>query len=258
MSLRYPLPVARLLGCALLCAAVVARADVTLLLNTRSAGIDGTETIFVAGERLRLETRQGDEHSAMIFDAASDTLTMLDDEERVYLDFNRESAEQLDRVRDQQVAALQKQFEAQLAALPAEERAALERSLHADARPGSAQRRVERQGQTRTVAGFGCQVIEVYVEDDREQTHCVSGRETLGLSEAEYGTLMRMLAALERMAGQDADATLDLGGFPVQTLEFAEGDEILTQLKSIQRGPVALDRFRVPAGYRRQEPLPIH
>ncbi|PWV61670.1 DUF4412 domain-containing protein [Plasticicumulans acidivorans] len=236
-----------------------ALADVTLTLNTRVAGINGNETISIAGERLRLDTEQENERSTMLYDGQSHVLTILDDQERAFLEFTDESAAADARVRAEQQQQADARLEEELAKLPAEERQALEASLRQNVatEAAPAPRRVEHTKQKLTVAGLPCEVVNVYIEQAKDQVHCVTGREALGLSETEFRTLEALLVALERMAGQNDGVSANLGGFPIRTQEYSDGEEMLTELRSIKRENVAAERMRVPEGYRKQEPLPL-
>ncbi len=255
MSLRHHALLGGLLGIA--CAGP-AGADVTLQLATHSGGMQGSETIYIAGDSLRIDTAQDGERSSMLFDAKTQTLTMLDDQEKAYLAFTREAAAQLAQALEQQQKAAQAQLDEQLKTVPAEERQALEATLKAEAGLGAPKRRVERTQRKLNINGYACEVVEVWLADEKEQSHCVSPREALGLSETEFHTFEALLVALERMAGDDGGPARELGGVPVRSEESTEGEELVTELKKIERAPIAAERFKIPDGYRKQDPLPLN
>lgn len=251
-------PAAVLLALCAVAGPTGAIADTTLTLTLKDDGDGGTETIAIAGSRLRFETVQDGERATVLYDGKRRVLTLLDEEEKVYVEFPETSAADVERARADQQRATDARLAEELAKLPAAERSELEASLRGNAATEAVQvpHRIEQTGQHHTVAGLSCTVVNVWVDDEKQEVHCIAGREALGLGEEEYATLTGALVALERMAGQDGSLAAGYGGFPVRSEEFSEGGTLVTELRSLSRAAVPADRLRVPAEYRRQDPPP--
>ncbi|HMV38940.1 MAG TPA: DUF4412 domain-containing protein [Plasticicumulans sp.] len=236
-----------------------APADVTLTYALHDDGDGGSQIIAIAGSRLRFETVQEGERAIVLYDGRRHVLTMLDAEQKAYVEFGESSAAELERASAERQRASDARLGEELAKLPPEERAALEASLRGNVATEAVRvpRRIEQTGQHRSVAGIGCGIVNVWVDDEKQEAHCVASREALGLSEEEFATLTGALSALEQSSGQDGSVAAALGGVPIHSTERGEEDsELVTELRSVSRAAVPAERLRVPPDYQQQEAPP--
>lgn len=250
---------AALLGLCTVAGVLPAAADVTLNYVLRDDGEGGTETIAIAAGRLRMETVQEGERAVVLYDVKRHVLTLLDAEQKAYVEFGESSAAELERASVERQRASDARLGEELGKLPPGERAALEQSLRANAAAEAVQvpRRIEHTGVRRTVSGIACQTVNVWVDDEKQEVHCVAGREALGLNEEDYATLTGALGALEQMSGQDGSVATQLGGVPIHTADRGEEDaELVTELRSVSRATVPSERLSVPPDYTKQDPPP--
>jgi len=214
----------RLLPCLLLfCLIRPGHAQVTLEVAVQSPAGSGTQTFHVASQQLRMDIQLGLTRSSILYDATTDSLTLIDHQEQAYVRINPEQAARL-----------------------------------AQTVPGqSADRELVDTGRVKALnERVACRVYEVYSEGRLAREICLANYRSLGLNPDEYRVFSSLLAALERMAGDTTGKTDRLAGqLPMRTVDYdSAGQAEVTALRSVKRGASGVS-FQVPAGYVEESPF---
>ena len=247
----------------LLCAALLflspAGADTILELVTQSEGKTDPQTIYLAGDRLRMDVSEGLEKNSMLFDAKTNTLTMLDHQEKAYVEITEEDALKLHKGMQDMQQQMKARMQEQMKDMSAEERKAMEQmmsQLGEGMLSEKPQRRIEATEQRQSVSGFDCDIVNLYKDGQKEQQWCITSPEALGMTTSEYQTFAALMAMLDKLAGDEAGTLTQIGGLPVRTVNYEEGEQQeVTALNNVRQEGVAAELFKVPAGYTRQDPF---
>ena len=240
-----------------------AQADSTVVFADAGGGQSkASGKVEISNGRIR-SSSPGDGSAYMIFDAGANHFTMIDVDRKTYMVFDQEQIQELVSMQKRAM----EQMEASLANLPAAQREQMRKMMSgmmgggktgAKARP----HRYVRSGKTETVAGYDCEVLEVYVGEDRIAEQCVVGQEQLGIPADDYNTMKAMQEFIVELVSQ----------FPVvdeQIMEYGEPghDEIPVryshyskmtgttsgELRSINLETIDASRFEIPKGYKQQK-----
>lgn len=240
-------------ACGLLALGATAQAD-ALLHYMDDEGLESQ--ILVRGEIVRMELNEAISGTSgyMLFDAATDQLTVVDDTEQTYTPLTREVMDQQMRELTDMVSDLRRQMEQ----LPPEVRQQLEEQLGIGAEGFDAEIRTRTTGEQRAIGDFTCDEHEVLIDGRVQSTVCVSDPDALGLARDDFdalGALMDRLYelsvnALEAggpMASQMGASLLPrVDGIP---LEVSERDGVTTRLAGISTDDLSPELFTVPDRY---------
>ena len=272
------------LGLTLGAAALPALADTHITFVDEKGNV--SSQIFVKGGKVRMEGDGGNHVS--IYDAASNTATMLLPGEKKYLKLDNESAAQVGAQADaaqqriqaanaqaqaamaahqQQIDQANQQMAAATANLTPEQKAMLEQQMNQSQLPqnnpaaasGGMQVTFKELGTSETVAGHSCKDVQVLVNGQVNATQCVvESPASLGIPAADLKTLQAMREGMQKLMshmgpmGQGMAAALG-HGFSIKTVKqsyrnLAPVTETDT-LKSISTSGVEAGLFSIPAGY---------
>lgn len=227
------------------------------LVDKDAAGTVKAETVISAdGGKVRMD-QQGDATS-IIFQGES--MIVLDHNEQMYVVMD-------DAMLDQLQAAMQ-QMQAQLAAMPPEQRAMVEQMMQGSMPGGGAQPpapRVESLGSD-SWGDYSCTRYAVYEGDDKTQEICAAplddipgGDDVMAALQGMVGFMDKIIAAMPPEIGNlIGDNPLgymaDIDGFPVQGLTF-EGGEMTEEstLESVTEASLDPAIFSPPANYQAQD-----
>lgn len=209
--------------------------------------------------KMRVEPDSGD--ALMIF--RDDVIYNLNTKDKSYIAIDRAA---MKRMADKINPAL-KQMQEQLAKMPPEQRAQMEKMM-GNRMPGmgaSAPQEVRKTSRTGKAAGHSCTYVEVLAGGVLEDEYCVvapgalKGSQELIESSKKIAAMMQeMLSSLnapwvQEMANRQPNFD-KLGGIPVMARHFSNGkpahESTLQALRS-ESLPAAL--FEIPAGYTRKE-----
>jgi uncharacterized protein YneF (UPF0154 family) len=208
----------------------------------------------------RFRTESGDE--VMIF--RNQTIYTLDRSDRTYVKIDRARMDQLGN----KLADAQKQMQAQLANMPPEQRAMVEKMMgeHMGAMTAGAKKKraVTKTGRTEKAAGFTCTVWEVTVDGTKEQEMCVvapgaipSGNEVmqtfreLGAMFEGFADKLPVGGDLAREVWSDLKA---VNGIPVIMRDFENGKPIEeNRMTAIRSEAPPAGAFDIPAGYKEEK-----
>ncbi|MEM9532011.1 MAG: DUF4412 domain-containing protein [Pseudomonadota bacterium] len=255
---RLPLKGASLLIAAVLTQAAVA--DTTLIFT--SADNEGTETskTEIADGMVRMSTPGTD--GDMVFDSNNNRIIALNHQDRSYMIMDQATIEKLINMQKQMMA----QMEAQLQALPASQREQMKKMM-GQMMPGGMgnepqPRSYERTGESREIAGYDCEVLEVYSGDRKASEQCVVDASDLDIPDADYATVRGMMDFVQQLAegfSQMSDEIVDFGEpgedeIPVQFTHYSKMAGTNTgQLQSISQDDIDPAVFAIPNNYKEQK-----
>ena len=240
--------------CALAAGCLSIQADTTLRYVDAGSGAAAASVQVRAG-MVRID-RPADGFTAII-DAVTGVVTLVDLGRREYRVIDRETRSAM----QMQMQTMRKQMEAQLAALPAEQRATIEQQMQgmlgtAGEAPAMQMRAT---GSKRRVGGYDCTDWEGSVGGRRVSGACVAEASTVGVAADDTATLKAMATALMEFAGSMAGAagtppSAASDGVPVETSDAATGR--IEVLADVSDEPLPGELFEVPAGFDKVQMMP--
>jgi hypothetical protein len=215
---------------------------------------------YAQAGKMRIESG-GPQDSFAIF--RDETIYTFDPKQKTYVAMDRAT---IKRLAEQLNPAL-KLLQEQLANMPPEQRAQMERSLGIKL-PDSKQspEEVRKTARTATIAGHACKISEIVQDGVVQAEACVvpaadlqGGKELFEVA-IKVSTLLKDmvdsidLPMLKQMASRQMENFDRLGGVPVLTRTFDQGQPIQeTTMKSIRSEPLADNLFAIPADYKQQD-----
>ncbi len=259
---------------AMLCLTLAGPARAGLDVKTRTTG-SGTEPdssrMRTEGDLLRIDTAappSGQGATSMIFDADAQVLRVLRHGDRTYVEIDEAFAERL----SSKVAEAQKMMEAQLAKMPPEQRAMMEKMMQGGAlpfpKPGAKKDRppleARATGEADTVDGTPCSLFRLRRGAEEKGDVCVASWSAVGASPEDIAVLKKLGAFQAKMtksfagsmpgAEQPFELLERVDGFPLRTRRVAGGAvESETFFEDVTKTDVPADVFEIPAGYTRKD-----
>jgi hypothetical protein len=228
-----------------------------------SSGEAATDTIYTQGKMVRMDphpTKGSDDMSVLFRD---ETLWMIDHKKKVCQKIDKEGMKEV----GEQLGSAMKEMEAQLAELPPEQRAMMEKmmkgKMSAGAGMGEAPPRRIETGGTEQVGEYSCTVHTLYSGDEKVWAVCAAEESAVGpVAEAKeaFGAMSEFAEQLREIMKQLPFAGMidtpfndmnELDGFPVRVRTYRKGKLASeTTLKSVNRQDLADDVFAVPDKYK--------
>ena len=208
----------RALPIALLAVSAVAVADAEMNFSDGSVGLISDGKVLF-----------GDAEASILYEQGQDHFVVIEPKKRTYMRVDEGFG---DSMRSEVNAEMEKM----LASLPPDQRAMAEQRMKAmmpqmrEERTASARR----TGKSDEVASFDCEVVEmVYDDGTLDSVVCVATRDELGLSDADYETLVGAMKAMREMAsmggGGSPESDFDeLGGIPIRTTSRHHSSELVS------------------------------
>lgn len=251
----------------LLCVASVANAGVVMDLVTRDVSGNVTEEakIFAQSNKVRMEESR-DAKATMIF--LGDSFMYVDHRDKSYVVMDEAMLEEVSAKMD----AAMKEMEAQLASMPAEQRAMVEQMMKGQMQ-GMMSQDAEKAPPPRVEAiGNGkwqsrdCKKFAVYENDEKTQEICAASLDDVDGADEVIEAFRNMAAYITKMteslpmrpAEQSNPGELmdQIGGFPIHTVDYANGKVVQeVSLDSVEERDLDGGLFEAPEGYRRQDPF---
>lgn len=253
-----------LTGMAFALVASVAQAGVVIEMEVKDPGSksSATDTIYAEGKMLRMDphgSQRGDRSSILFRD---ETMWLIDHDKKRCQTIDKQGMEQMSA----QLGGAMKQLEAQMAQIPPEQRAMMEKMMKgkmpggmgADARP----RRVVAGG-AETVGAYSCNVHTLYSGDEKVWEVCAAKESAV----AEFAEAMGAFRALSDFT-EDLRESLTQGplasmiqtpfsemkqidGLPVRVRNFAGGKlQSESTLKTVARRDIEKTLFAAPESYK--------
>jgi hypothetical protein len=198
---------------------------------------------------------------------AGANVTLLKGDALIVVDTKQKSYLVLDRAAMQQIAgkvgAMREQMNAQLAALPPEQRAMVERMMGGGGMAAAAPEiATVDTGRSETVGERTCRVWDVTMDAEVTQQHCVVPFSGMPGNEDVQAIIERMASLTEelRSALPQMDASLSevaggMDGYPVLTRYYERGKPSGRErrLKAWREEAVPAEKFEVPAGFKQRD-----
>lgn len=203
--------------------------------------------IFVKGGKVRVENGETASQGVILYDAASNTITVLMPAEKKYLLFNDAGAPQAE------VDQAKQQVEPDTFKLTPEQKARMQQA-------GSGmQVQAKELGTSESVAGHSCKDVQFTVNDKPSVTMCVAKSPgSLGIPIADLKTLQAMREGMQKTMSQmgpiaQGMAAMTSSGFSLKTTRQSYRNfQAVTQteiFKSASSAPLVASLFQIPDGY---------
>ena len=235
-------------------------------------GQSSTNQVQLDKTHMRVETHVSGDDVAVVFDAASQTVRMINFGKKTYIEFNKA---QMDQMKQQmagaaaQMSAAQKQIEEQMKNMPPAQRAIVEQAMRgrggvpgAGPPAAAAQARPQyRAAGSDKVAQWSCTKYEGLRGQEKVADLCTVDPRDFGLTAADFDIAKQLAEFLKTLAPQSADqlfmaATPEeqgFSGFPVRQILYANGKVTATiELREFRRETFPASNFEVPAGFTKQ------
>lgn len=231
-------------------------------LNKDLAGnrAESTTTTYAQAGQMRVEPGTND--GFLIF--KNDTLYSINNKDKNYLVMDRATMKKM----IDQINPMMKQMQEQLAKMPPEQRAQMERMMGKKIPgmgPASVQE-VRKTARTGKIGGYSCNYVEVAEDGVVANELCVVAPAALKGGDELMNAALKMSALVHDMLqGMDApwlkqsvDRQVEnygkIGGVPVLSRYYTDGKAVNeTTIKSIRTQALPASTFEVPAGYSRKE-----
>lgn len=234
----------------------VALADVTLVYK----GEQGARYVsYVAEGMVRID---GDPGKYMVYDSVSESLRVVDGENKTYSDMDAASMRDMAA----KVSGVKAQLEGVMAGMSPEQRAQLER-FGLKPQAASAAIDVRQTSKHEKIKGWTCAVKQFVRNSQPVGEVCMADGRALGVSRQDLQSLIKLQKLAADMAGSlgqagefaaIANAWTDVDDIPV-LMSFTEGGKTYKRtLEKLSSSPVDAKVFLVPQGFQKREsPLAI-
>jgi hypothetical protein len=171
----------------------------------------------------------------------------------------------------QQVAGMLAEAQAQVAALPPEQRAMVEQAMKAQlgaaaAQPPAVKTTIEKTAKSETINGWSCTAYEVLADGKLDQEAWVTDWKSFGLTAADFAALEQFGEFMKQLASpfaknvdnaffarySDTERPDALPGVPVRTISLGPDGRWTSEIKKLARQDIPSSQFEVPAGLRKQ------
>jgi hypothetical protein len=168
----------------------------------------------------------------------------------------------------EQISPALKQMQEQLAKLPPEQRAQVEKMMGGQSGPGAKEKTQEFRKTSRSdkVAGYSCNYVEMLEDDVVQSEFCVvptaslkGSADLMAAAQKMQAMLSDMLKTLDspwmkQMIARQQMNYAQLGGIPVLTRRFENGKATVeTTLRAIRSSSLPASTFDIPAGFTKQD-----
>ena len=248
----------------LVCASPVRAQGQGIVMTQRETrdGQSTTNRVQMDRTHIRAEARNGGEQLAFVYDGAGDVARMINLDKKSYLEMTREQVRQMGQQLNSALAMMQ----AQMANMPPEQRAMVERMMRgrggAAAMPGAAPAKTTyRRTGAGKVGQWTCTNYEGFRGPDKILELCTVSPADLGLSAADFEVTRKLGEFFASLMPQAAEQMSVLGtaddqgfvGFPVRRTSFRNGvADSVNELTELRRENLPSSVFAVPEGFRRE------
>jgi hypothetical protein len=236
-----------------------ARAGVTMVVQRGPAATASTSTIYLDGDRIRVEGAQKTQRdTSVIVDGAAKKMIMINATEKSYMEMTEADIKKMKA----QVDAMRAQAMERMKNLPPEQRKQMEKMMGgmgampgADAKPAKLD--FQAMGQKKTVNGFACDMYKVSRDGVPKEEDCISPWSAKVLQKSDFEGFRKFAEEMAKQMGSTG-AQNDMmeqfekfPGLPITRHPLDGGDD--EEIKSVKRGSIPAAQFAVPAGYTKKE-----
>ena len=191
----------------------------------------------------------------MLFDQKAQVLHVVSDDDKKYFDLDKQTMGDM--------SGMMANMQAQLAKLPAEQRAMAEQMMKGSMGKAAEQFAYVRTNEKLNVSGYECTRVEGMRGSDKVTEYCGSTSPDFKISGEERQTILDMQGYLRNftITVKSADEATRAfqwdyatDGYPVVTRCFRQGQMTLDlKLDSLSRKPLPDSLFAIPSGYRKMD-----
>ena len=248
---------------------------VTLTINSDDA-TKGQHTMFIEGNKIRIETGAGEGSSIAVFDGDAQKMIVINPTKKTYAEMTQQSMKamqvEVKSKMDQALAKMspeqKKQMEQAMGQMNPEQRKQMENMMAGHAVPSQdkpekkkvPQMSWEPAGGSQTIAGYPCRGFKVMVDGKLSGTGCYIAWGTGAIAKSDLAPLEKMSEFFSGIAGGQTRDTMSqhlaqldkLPGFPGVWQDASSGGSSRGKqtLSSIKRGSISADKFQPPSGYK--------
>ncbi|WP_223786921.1 hypothetical protein [Marinicella meishanensis] len=228
----------------------LAHADTTLTYHDANGQ---TSSVIYLSDGMSKITNQSETSTDLIFNAQTNTFTVVNHPEQSYLLFGVKEIAALSDVS----AMVDKMLAEQLAQLPAGQReqmrGMMENMIKQQMPKAAPVPEYSRSGQQASHNGFACETIIKTVNGQASGDFCVTDYSALGVSTAEYQAISAFMKTAEKMAAQfGQDQSMNFASIgQVLPVYYRMGSE-QAYLVAVDHGTLGAQTFQVPEGYQQQ------
>lgn len=243
------MPMIRFLAAIAACVSAVAIADTRILYVDEQSGAERT-VIAVKDGKVRMDSAEAPSFS--VYDSETDRLTLVDPDKQSYTLLDDEQLRALSVQMNKAMA----QMREQMADMPPEQRAAMEKMIGGSAGAGQAPDiKLERTGKRLNKGGHDCRQVFLSAGDARMEL-CVVERKHIDIPDEDRAALeamqKQMRTVAESFSGARAPVDYDaIGGMPVYMK--SSGQPSGEVLKRVTHDGIDASLFEVPEGYREEK-----
>jgi hypothetical protein len=248
------------------CFSLLASAGVVI--TSESGQPDGTQqkqksVIYVDSGKIRMEI-EGIVHVIMIFDGNKQMLWTISPDKGTYTEMSAADAPvaSMDERRQQGLDNAMKKMQDQMANMPPEQRAQMEKMMKGmtdGASKATTPNMTYRSlGTTEQVGQFTCSKYEALNNGKRVAEHCTASFDEMHLSAEDLKTFEAMGKFMKMRMGSRASASPiveEMKGFPVHTVSYIDKPNFETTVTGVEHKSVDSSLFVVPAGLKKQDPM---
>lgn len=219
-----------------------------LLFGLSSVVFADAELAFTQGNTLISDGKVlfGEKDISVLYEDGQDFFVVIDHGKKTYVRLEKGFA-------DEVVSQVNAEMEKALAGLPEAQRAMAEQHMKSMMPQAQEAPKIEAQrtGESDNVAGIDCNVVKLVDSDGTvDSVLCVAPHDALGVSSADYQTLIRAGKAMQDMAamsGKDSaqDDFEKMGGIPIRFNSKYQNSELV----SFDDADVDAARLQIPANY---------
>jgi hypothetical protein len=215
-----------------------------------------TSRVQMDKDHIRTESRSNGDESAFVFDGPKQTARMINISKKTYMEMTKADME---KIKQQMDAAM-----AQMANLPAAQRAMMEQMMQGRGMPGmpAAAPKVDyKQTGTDKVGQWTCTKYEGSAGGQKTTEVCTVDPKEFGLAPADFAVAQQLADFMKSMMPEVADrmfvnGTVQSQGFagvPVRRTTFRNGSvESTTETTEFRREAIAASTFDTPAGFKKE------
>lgn len=243
--------------------ALPALADVHMQYEV-SGDSQAVSDIMIANGKLRIN--QHDSENWTLFDSVRSEMVIVDAGKREYLVLDQATIEQLTNV----TAMVEQKMEEALEDVPPAQREQMRSMMEGmmsnameQAKANIPEQTVKRTGQSRTVAGYDCTVVEILLDGVKSMETCGADPRTVDLPRVDLQTMRAMQTFAQDIAARTESilgeglinlGDLSLDDFPIETVHFEDGSErARSTLAGIDDDSLDAELFEIPGDYKQQE-----
>jgi hypothetical protein len=230
-------------------------ADGVLIVQRTTTGAGAPQTNQVQIEKNRMRTEVTDQSGAkqvVVFDGGKQTMFMINLDKKTYSEITKAD---IDRMSD-----MMSQMQAQLAALPAEQRAMAESMMKGrGGAMGAAAKTEYKKTGTDKVGKWTCDKYEGSRNGQKTSELCTVDPAALGFTAADFAVTQQFMEFFGKLLPQAADQAFGLGqaaqqgfsGVPVRAVVTGPMGTTTSEVTEASRQTFADSMFAVPAGFQK-------